>query len=139
MSVTRNQLTLKAREYLGTRFHHQGRLKGIGIDCIGLLVCVCRDLGLPHTDIPDYSRQPDGITFLKVFREHWEEIPISDAREGDALAFWIEHPNFTKHAALVSDVGIIHTYQSVDRVVEQTLAESWKKRISAAFRIPGVV
>lgn len=63
-----------ARSYLGTRFHHQGRLKKTanhkgGIDCLGLLVGIASELDLrdkhgeklSELDRIDYSHQPDTL------------------------------------------------------------------------------
>ncbi len=35
-----------ARSYIGTPFHHHGRLKNIGVDCLGLLIGVAKELNL---------------------------------------------------------------------------------------------
>ena len=61
-----------ARTYIGTPFHHMGRLPGVGLDCAGLLVCVARELKLvaPDFDTPAYAPTPDGTSMLKWCGEY---------------------------------------------------------------------
>lgn len=42
----RNELIATAREYLGTKYHVGGMVKGVGVDCASFLLCVLRDCGL---------------------------------------------------------------------------------------------
>jgi len=47
--VTKQQIILQARTWLGTKYHHQGRLKKSkagagGVDCIGLIIGVIDEL-----------------------------------------------------------------------------------------------
>ena len=66
-------IVAQARTWLGTRFHHQGRLKANaehkgGVDCLGLIVEVSRELNitdkngglLASHDMTDYSWLPSG-------------------------------------------------------------------------------
>ena len=59
VDVTRDQIVSQAREWIGTPYHHQARVRGAGVDCIGLLICVCRELGLvaPDFDVNGYARE----------------------------------------------------------------------------------
>ena len=128
---SRDDIVATARTYLGTPYHHQGRVKGVGIDCIGLLVCVARELGIQVHDIEGYSRFPDGHTIL-------EELPkCLDAVEtpvpGDILVFWFDRPELPGHAGIQTDVGVIHTYTVSKKVVEHTLNKVWMRRICASF------
>ncbi|MEI6730625.1 MAG: hydrolase, partial [Pseudomonadota bacterium] len=44
-----------AKTYLGTPYHHTGMLKGVGVDCLTLLVCAFKEAGLVgRIDIPYY-------------------------------------------------------------------------------------
>lgn len=134
--ITRNQVVYKAREYLGTPFHHIGRQKGLGVDCIGLVSGVAIELGITHHDLKAYSRQPDGETLLREFAKCLLPIPIEEAKPGDVLVFKFgRHPT---HAGIKTDHGLIHTYAMLGLVVEHNLDAPWQKRLCAAFRYPGV-
>ena len=44
--ITKEDVVREAKTWLGTPFHHQGRLKGVGVDCAGVIVCVAKELKL---------------------------------------------------------------------------------------------
>lgn len=136
MNVTGKQLVEKAREYLGTPFHHQGRCKGIGVDCAGLIVCSARELGIDVVDSPTYSRLPDGRTLQACIERCMVEVPLEQARDGDMLVFrMVRYPS---HVGLKTDKGFIHTYSGVGRVVEHGYVEPWVSRTVAAYRFKGM-
>ena len=128
----------KAREYLGTPFHHQGRLKFKGIDCIGLLVGVAKELGIFHHDNTEYSRDPDGKTLIEELEKVLDPIPVENVGPGDILVFWFQrrtrHP---QHVGIVTDVGVIHTYEKCGRVVEGTIGK-FQRHVSHAFKFRGI-
>ena len=37
----KKQIIQTARQWLDTPYHHQARVKGVGVDCIGLVIGVC--------------------------------------------------------------------------------------------------
>ncbi len=66
--ITQQQIISQARTWLGTKYHHQGRLKKSargfgGVDCIGLVIGIIDELGiqdgdgnsLVHADETNYS------------------------------------------------------------------------------------
>ncbi len=89
-----NELIATARSYIGTRFHHQGRLKGKGIDCLGLLVCVAQELSLvardgsnfSDADRIDYSHQPDTQALRHTLDRLLFPVMSRHPAEGQALA-----------------------------------------------------
>lgn len=130
--ITREQIIAKAREYIGTPFRHQARLKGVGVDCGGLMVCVVRDLKGSSYDFIQYPRQP-GMWLLDHLRAGYYEIPVSEAVPGDAVVFWIRHPEIPAHVGILSDRGVIHSHDGILRVTEQCLDGFWEERKMAAF------
>lgn len=130
-----SDLAAQARTWLGTPFHHQGRLKGIGADCVGLIVGVADELGLNPPDVTNYSRRPQGNLLVEMIEKRAEKINPADARTGDILVFKIyKEP---QHAAIKTEYGIIHSCQGVG-VVETSLEGDWASRLVAAYRIPEV-
>ena len=134
-----------ARSWLGTRFHHQGRLKKTalhkgGVDCLGLLVGVAAELGLhalTAADETNYSHHPDAVRLRKRLSALLTPILSDQIAPGDVLLLDID--GNPQHLALVSDIGgalgIIHAYAPARAVVEHQLDAWWQKRIEAAFRI----
>jgi len=139
LKVTTTDIVNKAREYLGTPFHHQGRLKGTGVDCIGLVSGVFKELNLVSYDNVTYSRFPSGNLLMSELRKVFDEVQYEEVREGDILVFWFNpRTKSPQHIGIKSSRGIIHTWAGVGKVVEHSINERWIKRILAVFRLKGV-
>lgn len=149
MTVTRADIIEAARSFLGTPFVHQARQRGVGVDCVGLLMEAGRACGLPVKDFTRYSRQPNPRVFLHHFRENFHEIPVGDASPGDALAFWWRSSRkfgrLPQHAGLIVDrmgapagAGLLHSFTDSGKVLEVDLAEPWVSRIHSAWAFKGV-
>jgi cell wall-associated NlpC family hydrolase len=142
---TRADIVRVARSYLGTPFHHLGRLPGVGLDCAGVLVCVCRELGLVSAgfDTPAYSPTPDGRTLLDGCAQYMTPIDREAMQPGDAILVITDlHP---QHLAILGDhahggLSIIHAAALARpaRVIETRLLFSRAQRFVAAFALPGI-
>jgi NlpC/P60 family putative phage cell wall peptidase len=140
MPVTRADIVAEARSWIGTPFHHQGRLKGVGVDCAGLLICVARELGLSSFDVTGYARLPDGRQLKATCERLMEPIGLDAAGPGDVVLLrWTRQP---QHVAIVADGPgyrtIIHAHEQAGQCVEHILDEIWARRVVRAYRIPGV-
>ena len=135
--TTAADILAEARTWLGTPFHHQGRLKGVGADCLGLVVGVGRALGLSQADGTGYPRQPDGTALLAGLDAAYVRLPLGRQKPGDILVFRIRRE--PQHLALLTaSSGMIHVHAAVGRVVETRLDAGWVARLVAAYRYPGV-
>lgn len=120
-----------ARSMLGTPFHHQGRLPGVGLDCAGLIVCAFRAVGVELIDLQGYGRRTDEL--LRMLHLNFE----ADAAGGPGWvrSFWVGRPGRVRHAAIDSGDGrIIHTIEG-GRMVEED-AGAWAKRRHWFWRLP---
>lgn len=65
-----------AQGWLGTRFRHQGRVKGGGVDCLGLVMGAARECGYDIADLDEtnYSKIPDGDYLLRRLSENLETV-----------------------------------------------------------------
>lgn len=130
-------LVSAARDYLDTPWHHQGRLKGVGVDCIGLLVCSARDAGFQVEDVTNYPAEIKGPWLISELEAQCDRLPKAGPYElGDVLAFlFLDAP---WHVGLITNLEplwIIHAYISTAKVVEVPLHESWQRRIHSAWRL----
>lgn len=141
-AVTPDSIVLAARSYLGTPFRHQGRLKRVGVDCVGLLVGVARELGIwgDSIDHTAYRRREDGTILMEMLETHLVIKSLDDPlRPGDILAMRHSVP---QHVAIVSEAfpngefQIIHALDS--GVVEHRLSTRWRRKIVGVFEFPGV-
>jgi len=134
----REQIVAEARTYIGTPFHHQGRLKGVGIDCVGLIVNVGKSFDLVGHDNTEYSKYPDGKTLMEQINSYGVPIDTDKMQPGDVVVFWIVNPRTPTHIGIVTDYGFIHTYADIGKVVEHRFTAAWKKRIVGVYKYPGV-
>lgn len=127
-----------ARAYLGVPFRHQGRTPPLVLDCAGLFVMVCRDLGLPVIDEQGYGRNPyRGLLEQCIERQPFlRRIPREEMGEGDVLLMRFDCA--PQHIAIHAGQSMIHAYEQIGRVVEHRLAGAWRARIVHAYRFEGV-
>jgi cell wall-associated NlpC family hydrolase len=92
-----------ARSWLGTPFAHQGRVKGVGGDCLGLLIGVAAELELrdkegrllAEYDALDYGHLPDEKRLwrgLKKHLFHWERSESTQCDTGEGLVTLFLNP-----------------------------------------------
>lgn len=125
-----------ARECIGTPFAHQGRVPGVGIDCAGLVCHVATRLGL-HYDTPtNYPRTPYKGLLRAVLDRQNSLMHVDDHAPGDVLL--MRFKNDPQHLAIVSDIGIIHAYESAGKCCEHSMDRTWHSRIICAYRFRGV-
>jgi len=130
---TAQALIACAREYIGTPFHHQGRARGVGIDCVGLVVCAARDSGLAVNDRTDYQRDPDGVTLVGMIAEQLDPVPLADRRAGDVLAFWVVSPGMPQHIGICTGETMIHAPVG-RRVYEHRLTTPMLGKLHSVWR-----
>lgn len=134
--ITRVQIILEARSWIGVAYQHQGRSRA-GIDCLGLLRMVADKLAFDPYDETDYSVNPSGYRMQRVLGEHLMRIPYPESREADILH--MATAKEPQHLAIISNEyprRIIHASAIHGRVIEQTLDADLK--IRGAYRIPGI-
>lgn len=133
-----------ARTYIGTPFQHQGRIKGRAMDCVGLVLCVGKELGLSVPDYPlNYDPEPTDDTVLRECKKYLREILVEQMQPGDVACMDVGgRVVMPSHTCIISPlapgVGIIHAYNWIGKVCEHTLDKAWRDRIVAVFQFPGL-
>lgn len=103
--VTRKDVVVEARSWLGTPYVHQHRAKGHGVDCAGLVIGVARALGIvePDFDINGYGQTPDGKTLLAICDRFMRRVYPSQLQPGDVLVYEF-HPSLgPQHMGILGD------------------------------------
>ena len=148
--TTNTDIVACARGWLGTRFHHQGRLKKTathkgGVDCLGLLAGIASelDLRLPDgkpihaLDETTYSHYPDTNYLQQKLLLALAPVSVDLLEPGHVLLLTIDSQ--PQHMGIVSDMlgglGLIHAYAPARAVVEHALDTHWQQRIVAAYRL----
>lgn len=143
-------IVAQARTWLGTKYHHQGRLKKSrkgpgGVDCVGLMVGVIDELGmqdgnnnpLSFYDETNYSMHPEKGRLVSSIQKHLREVSVEDMRIGDVLLF--KFHTDPQHIGLLTNYptggfGVIHCNSSAGKVVEQPFSETWKRMLVHVYR-----
>lgn len=141
----RDEIVCAARGWIGTPYHHQASVKGVGADCLGLVRGVWRELYGRDVDavIPNYSRdwaEASGVeSMLAGAAKHLRPVAPADVAPGDVIVFRLPFGAVAKHAAIVAgDATMIHAMEGCP-VSEVALSRWWRRRIAGAFRFPSAV
>lgn len=130
-----------ARSWLGTPYHDQASLRGVGCDCLGLARGVWREVVGPEpSPIPPYSRDWSEIGPREVLAEGVRrmmiEVDPAAAEAGALVLFRMKPRAIAKHVGIISDPGsFIHAYERLG-VIEEPLSSVWRRRIAFAFLFP---
>ena len=142
--MTRAEVIAIARSWRDTPWRHQGRLKGVGVDCVGFVAEVGREAGIfAVQEAANYKRRPDGKTLRAKMDEYLTPIDKRDLQPADVVL--IAFGGVETHIGLIGDyaaapgeLSLIHAYLQLHRVVEHRYDVSWRSRTVAAYAIPGL-
>jgi NlpC/P60 family putative phage cell wall peptidase len=160
MEVSRAAILREARSWIGTPYHHQASLKGVGCNCLGLVRGVWRAVLGPEPEaIPGYSSDWGEVgadeTMLAAARRHLIEIDPAEAGAGDVMVFRMRPGRVAKHAGILTKgewrmangavasprsilaAQFIHA-QEGGPVCEVALGPWWRSRLAGVFAFPGV-
>ena len=132
------------RRWIGTPYHDQASVRGVGCDCLGLLRGVWREyVGREPMPVPPYSRDWGEAGPVEVLaeaaRSAMVELDVSDARTGDVILFRMRAEAMAKHCGILSGgCKFIHAYERTG-VIEEPLTAAWQRRVAYAFRFPDPV
>ena len=127
-----NTIVNLARETLNTPFLHQGRVLGVGMDCIGVAAHIAKSLGLDHTESQGYSPSPSNGLLESALGAQSCLFEARDMQVGDLLLMrFAEEP---QHVAIFAGDTIIHSYQNVGKVVEHPFSDVWRARVVKIYR-----
>ena len=118
----RARVVAEARSWLGTPYHHRGKIKGAGVDCAQLPLCVYVGAGMlrdfdtgeyPH----DWHQHRDEERYAGFVLGVARELGgIDEVRPGDLILF--KFGRAYSHGALVIDLPVlIHASMKDDQVV----------------------
>jgi NlpC/P60 family putative phage cell wall peptidase len=146
----RADIVALARGWLGTPYHHQASLKGVGCDCLGLVRGVYAEAcGTPAETPPPYSRDwaeaSARETMIEAAGRHLIRIDPDAAGPGDVLIFRLRPGAMAKHCAIMTEptagrmdsapAKMIHAIEGAT-VCEVHITAWWRRRIAAAFCLP---
>jgi cell wall-associated NlpC family hydrolase len=118
-----------ARTFINTRYHHHGKVKGVGVDCATFLALVFAEAGvIPPVDIENYSNQwhlhHDEPLYENAVVANGGRIVDAGTGPGDIILYF-QGKQFA-HGAIITRLDplrIIHAYAPSRRVVEGAESE----------------
>ncbi len=134
-----------ARNWIGTPFHLQGRQKGIGCDCVGLILGVAQEMAIRSKkggyineyDKPDYSLMSDMSCLISELSEHLH-VPYDGTAIVPGKIALLKFKDRWCHVGIITealynrhdgDFRILHTCLSIGRVTEHIAPRSWHKAL----------
>ena len=120
IAAERARLVAEAESWIGTPYHTGGRIKGVGVDCLTIVVCVFEAAGLippykvPHYP-PDWHLHSDDERYMKGVLEFCDEVE-RDPLPGDVV-LWRFGRSFAHGAIVVDWPRIVHAELRIRQVV----------------------
>ncbi|MFQ8433710.1 peptidase [Amaricoccus sp. W119] len=130
-----------ARAWLGTPYHDQTSVPGVGCDCLGLARGVWRAVvGSEPADVPPYGRGWSEIGAREVLAEgaraRMIEISLTDLQPGAVVLFRLRDGGVARHVGnLTGETSFIHACERLG-VIEQKLTLAWRRRLAFVFLFP---
>ncbi len=143
MRIERRKIVRVARSWIGTPYHHQASVKGVGTDCLGLVRGVYRELygfeaETPPAYSPDWAEANRQEIMLGAASRHLERQTLDVMAPGDVIIFRLRKGMVAKHAAIVStSQNMIHAIEGAP-VSEVVLSPWWRRHIAGVFSFQGV-
>lgn len=121
------------RACVGTKFRAQGRVPGLGLDCVGVALVAAHAAGMGAVRVPAYALRGDHAGAIDPALERLGCRPIAPARAGDLLV--IAPAAGRRHLAVLTPAGAVHAHAGIGRVVEAPIDPDWT--IIGAWRLAG--
>ncbi len=127
-----------AKTWLKTPYHHMGRIKGAGADCLTVLAEIYEEAGLiSKIDIPyypqDWHLHRTEERYLNGLLQYTKEIEVPQPAD---IVLWKFGKCFSHGAIVVKWPLIIHSYIGVGCIYEDAFASSFLKKVSE--RVPEI-
>jgi NlpC/P60 family putative phage cell wall peptidase len=135
------RIVAAARRWLGTPYHDQASVQGVGCDCLGLARGVWREVVGPEPfPMPPYSRDWGESGPVEVLAEGARtamlEIAPAQVGPGALLLFRMRPGAIAKHVGIATAPDrFIHACERLG-VIEELLTRAWRRRIACAFLFP---
>lgn len=138
----RELIIYEARSWIGTDFHHQGRIKKTnnhngGCDCIGLIMGIAEKFSL-KSKLGDKLKNFDRTNYPKIAVDQLADFMHSHFVETEHIdsvnLILFKIGKYLQHIAIAdinedNKIYIIHSHISCGKVVKHLLDEYWQDKI----------
>ena len=137
--MTGKEISDTAKTYIGTPFHHLGRVKKVGIDCIGIVLGVAEELKIPLIIHPEFKRYGRRSKQPLLYYMDDQFIWTENRSVGVIVVSWYDRvTKEPSHLGIVTEVGMIHTNGHLGITIEEHWSPKWTTRIVGYYKYPGV-
>lgn len=139
---TRARVVAEAKRWIGTPYHHHGRVLGAGVDCVQILCAVYEACGLiPPTDPGAYARdwhihQRDELYLAGLLGANAKETSSPDA--GDVAMFRFGR-TWSHGGILIEPETVLHAYVGRGVIVSRLTEEPLSGRAPRFFTLTGLI
>ncbi|MEE9451183.1 MAG: NlpC/P60 family protein [Gammaproteobacteria bacterium] len=139
--ILRRAILRETTTWLGTPWHHQGRIKANtqfkgGVDCAGLIIAIGNQFNVlseAHFDYRAYGQELQQNFLRKQFEKYL--IPVDNPQGGDILLLLIGQK--IQHAGLLTFSNtLIHACSQAGCVIESRLTDKFWQRVVGTYRYP---
>lgn len=128
-----SDIAAEAQQWIGTPFAHSASLRGVGADCLGLVLGVLRECGR-NFSAPGYQLVPsehNEAQLIGALQENCDKV--LEPQPGHILLFrW---RRLATHLGICTENGFVHAYFPAGRVVEVPLYPVWAGKIHSAWEL----
>jgi hypothetical protein len=149
------KIVAEARTWVGTPYAHQAQLKGVGVDCVGLILGTGKGSGFMGPDVDErfkvfggYSRVPNPRRMREGMETFLDPAPFGMPKAGEcpptgSIGWFQWRADLPMHLAVIARFegrpSMIHAYSFAGRAVEHTLNAIWLARLNSVWVYRGSV
>ena len=140
----RMRIICEAFEWVDTPYHHQARVKKVGVDCAQLVAGVAENvfprLKPINTEVYSvewhmHNREEEMCQIIESFK--CKQKPIEERIPGDILTF--KFGRVQSHMGIfVNDGQFIHARIDIGKVVINQLSGDWLERLGRVYEFPSL-
>lgn len=129
----------EARSWIGTPWQHQARLKGIGVDCVGVVQKSYEkatgkkcEYEINYHRIPPIGREERLEEILGVYFDKKEG---KELERGDVMLFSFKNKLSNHVGIYTGDGNMVHAWLDVNKVVEMPMDDAWKRSVKVVYKL----
>lgn len=141
-----------ARQWLATPYRHQARVKGRGVDCVGLIIAAGLEAEVmtwsPEAFAPwaGYGRLPNPTKMRAGLETFLRPLAADEVPSVGDVAFFAWRDGMPMHLGILAEdeivapgrLTMIHATSQIGSVVEHGFAGEWPGRVDSYWRYPGI-
>ena len=118
-----------AESFVNTKYQHQGRLKDVGVDCAGLVICVAKETGFNYDiEYKDYGMIPDGNKLFRECKKFLKERSINEIKEARKYALKRVYNNMSEIENYMADKNYIYIPIIMDDLIVAYMGRLYNKK-----------